>query len=523
MSVGNSLTPTIEISANTLNVCSGDSVHFTSSITNGGNNPVFTWKINGVVVGTNKSTYSTNNINHNDLVTCQLQSNVLCASQNTVNSNTLTMSLNSISQPNVSIQSSQNPVCSGSSVSFTATASNAGANPVYIWKLNGNTVGVNSNVMILNSVSASDVVYCQVRSTSNCTFGFTSNSNSITMQVENTLTPFVAVNASSQNICSGTDVSFTANPGNGGTNPSYVWKLNGTIVGSNSAIYTNNNLTQNNSITVEMTSNANCLTKSSATSNPVSVQVNQSVTPTVTVGVTPSKTICKGTNVVFTAIPVNGGANPIYQWKINGVNSGTNSKVFSSSNFNNLDIISLEMTSSMNCSTIPFAESEIQTMVVNEIPAKPSVTQNGNILSSNSPAGNQWLLNGSPINGATTPTYTASVSGNYSVEVQNSNNCKSVSDNYNFTLTGLGEFGFADLVQVYPNPFSEKFELEISNRVNNPEKWEIEIFDLLGRKVKQIEKPQHTNHIDLKEESAGVYLIKIKVESEIGLFRVVKQ
>jgi hypothetical protein len=523
MSVGNSLTPTIEISANTLNVCSGDSVHFTSSITNGGNNPVFTWKINGVVVGTNKSTYSTNNINHNDLVTCQLQSNVLCASQNTVNSNTLTMSLNSISQPNVSIQSSQNPVCSGSSVSFTATASNAGANPVYIWKLNGNTVGVNSNVMILNSVSASDVVYCQVRSTSNCTFGFTSNSNSITMQVENTLTPFVAVNASSQNICSGTDVSFTANPGNGGTNPSYVWKLNGTIVGSNSAIYTNNNLTQNNSITVEMTSNANCLTKSSATSNPVSVQVNQSVTPTVTVGVTPSKTICKGTNVVFTAIPVNGGANPIYQWKINGVNSGTNSKVFSSSNFNNLDIISLEMTSSMNCSTIPFAESEIQTMVVNEIPAKPSITQNGNILSSNSPAGNQWLLNGSPINGATTPTYTASVSGNYSVEVQNSNNCKSVSDNYNFTLTGLGEFGFADLVQVYPNPFSEKFELEISNRVNNPEKWEIEIFDLLGRKVKQIEKPQHTNHIDLKEESAGVYLIKIKVESEIGLFRVVKQ
>jgi hypothetical protein len=181
------------------------------------------------------------------------------------------------------------------------------------------------------------------------------------------------------------------------------------------------------------------------------------------------------------------------------------------------------MTSSMNCSTIPFAESEIQTMVVNEIPAKPSITQNGNILSSNSPAGNQWLLNGSPINGATTPTYTASVSGNYSVEVQNSNNCKSVSDNYNFTLTGLGEFGFADLVQVYPNPFSEKFELEISNRVNNPEKWEIEIFDLLGRKVKQIEKPQHTNHIDLKEESAGVYLIKIKVESEIGLFRVVKQ
>jgi hypothetical protein len=50
--------------------------------------------------------------------------------------------------------------------------------------------------------------------------------------------------------------------------------------------------------------------------------------------------------------------------KKNGINIETNSKLFSSSNFNNLDIIKLEMTSSMNCSTIPIAESEIQTMVI---------------------------------------------------------------------------------------------------------------------------------------------------------------
>jgi hypothetical protein len=440
-----------------------------------------------------------------------------------VSSNNITLSVNTISQPTVSIQSSQNPVCSGSSVSFTATALNAGANPIYTWKLNGNTVGVNSNSFVHSSAANGDVIYCQIRSTLSCTYGYLSNSNTITTQVENTLTPFVTVNASSQSICSGTDVSFTANAGNGGTNPSYVWKLNGTVVGSNSNIYSNNNLASNNSITVEMTSNANCLTKATAISTPVSIQVNSSVTPLVSVNVVPGKTICSGTSVVFTATPAFGGPNPVYQWKLNGTNTGTNSKIFSSNTLSNFDIVSLEMTSSANCAITPVVESEIQTMVVYTVPAKPSISQAGNVLSSNSPSGNQWLLNGSPINGATSVNYTASISGNYAVEVENQNNCKSVSDIYNFTLTGLGEMSINDVVQVYPNPFSQKFELEISNKINQPEMWNIEITDLLGRTLKVVDKPQHNNLIDLREHAAGVYLLKIKVDNETSIIRVIKQ
>ncbi len=523
MQVGTSVTPSIEISANSLSVCAGDSVFFTANIQNGGSNPTYIWKLNGQTVGSNKASFASNNISNNDVVTCILQSNVLCASTNQVNSNSLTISVNSISQPNISIQSSQNPVCSGSTVTFTALAQNSGNNPIYTWKLNGSTVGVNSNTFILSSPNSGDVVLCQVRSNSTCTFGYTSNSNSISIQVENTLTPFVVVNPSSQNICSGNEVIYTANPGNGGTNPTYVWKLNGTVVGTNSNIYSSNTISQNNSIVVEMSSNASCLTKTTAISNPVSIQVNNTLTPSVLVSVLPSKTICKGTNVVFSASPINGGNNPIYQWKINGVNTGTNSKLFSSNNLNNLDIVTLEMSSSLNCTSIPTAESEIQAMVVYEVPAKPFITQNGNVLSSNTPTGNQWLLNGSPINGATSQTYTASVSGNYSLEVINQNNCKNTSDLFNFTLTGLGELKLADAVNIYPNPFSEKFVLEISENVNHPEEWEIVVADLTGRIIKTIEQPTHTNAINLKDFAAGVYLVKVSVDNQIRLIKVVKQ
>ncbi|SIT25374.1 gliding motility-associated C-terminal domain-containing protein [Filimonas lacunae] len=76
------------------------------------------------------------------------------------------------------------------------------------------------------------------------------------------------------------------------------------------------------------------------------------------------------------------------------------------------------------------------TIVVNTIPALPSITANGAlgfcaggnvVLTSSATANNQWMKNGGAINGATSKTLTVNAAGGYSVTVNN-NGCSVVSD-----------------------------------------------------------------------------------------------
>ncbi len=58
--------------------------------------------------------------------------------------------------------------------------------------------------------------------------------------------------------------------------------------------------------------------------------------PSVTIS-SSGNSICRGDLVTFTATVSNGGANPTYQWKINGVNVGGNSATFSTTEIYNTD------------------------------------------------------------------------------------------------------------------------------------------------------------------------------------------
>ena len=138
----------------------------------------------------------------------------------------------------VSILASNNPVCAGTSVTFTATPENGGSSPNYQWKKNGSNVGTNNPEYTYVPVNG-DVIICVLTSSEVCTTGNPATSNSITMTVNPKLTVKVGISVNDSIVPVGTPVTFTATPTNGGTSPLYEWKVNGiTVPGVTGNIYT---------------------------------------------------------------------------------------------------------------------------------------------------------------------------------------------------------------------------------------------------------------------------------------------
>jgi hypothetical protein len=144
-------------------------------------------------------------------------------------------------------------------------------------------------------------------------------------------------------------VTFTATPGNGGTAPSYQWKVNGANVGTNSSTYTTTTLANNAVVTCVMTSSSSCASVPTATSNPITMTVANQV-PTVTVDGS-SLTICSGMPDTFVVITTNAGTAPSYQWKVNGANAGTNNNFYITSSLTNNAMVSCTLTSSLTCAS----------------------------------------------------------------------------------------------------------------------------------------------------------------------------
>ena len=80
------------------------------------------------------------------------------------------------------------------------------------------------------------------------------------------------------------------------------------------------------------------------------------VAAAVAVAALPAGTICFGEQVTFTATPSSAGANPTYQWTVNGTNAGTGD-TFSSSTLNDGDVVAVTLTSSSPCANPTTATS----------------------------------------------------------------------------------------------------------------------------------------------------------------------
>jgi uncharacterized protein (TIGR02145 family) len=273
------------------------------------------------------------------------------------------MTVNPLMPVNVTIAASANPVCAGTSVTFTATPVNGGTNPGYQWIVGGVGVSGATNATYSYVPSNNDNVKCRLLSNLNCASNNPDTSVAIVMTVNPLLTVSVTANASVNPVCSGTQVTFTAIPVNGGTTPAYQWVVNGAnISGATNVTYAYVPV-DGDQVKVILTSNVGCATANPATSAVISMSVITGVP--VSVSITPSiYAVMPGTQVTFTATPVNGGTSPTYQWKVNGAVVGTNSNTYAYAPGNN-DKITCVLTSNLTgCTTGNPATSNQVVMIV---------------------------------------------------------------------------------------------------------------------------------------------------------------
>jgi uncharacterized protein (TIGR02145 family) len=408
----------VSISTPLTTLCSGASATFTATPVNGGTSPAYQWKKGATnISGATNVTYSYAPAN-GDVISCVLTSNITCPTGSPATSNNITMTVNAPVPVSVSISPSANNVCTGTSVTFTATPTNGGTTPAYQWKKGGTNITGATNSTYTYTPANGDVITCQLTSNATCVSGNPATSASVTMAVTQPQAVGITISASANNICSGTSVTFTATPTNGGTAPAYQWKKGGvSISGATSATYTYTPA-NNDVITCTLTSNASCISGNPATSAGITMAVSANSAVSVTISAS-GNNVCAGTQVTFTATPTNGGTAPAYQW----VNGTTNISGATNSSYSytpaNGDVITCRLTSNIACPTGNPATSNGITMIVNSVlPVSVSIAASSNPSCSGSSViftatpvnggsspGYQWKVNGTNVTGATNATY----------------------------------------------------------------------------------------------------------------------
>lgn len=359
LQVNASVSPTVSITASNTTVCSNTPVDFTATA-NTGAATFYRWMVNGVNQGSNGASFTYTPADK-DKITCKISVSGNCFTDTIALSNEISMTVNAATNsPGITIAASQNNICAGMNVSFTATPVNGGTAPVYQWQVNGVNAGTNSSSFSSVSLQNGDKVNCMLTSNQACLTNTTAASSVITMQVNPLTTPTISIAADKTEVCKNENVIITATVTNAGNAPQYQWKINGNTVTGTDASFASAAFNNGDQVSCVLTSNAACAVNP-ALSNIVSIKVNPLITATVSITAAPGR-ICKGEEVQFTSSAVNAGANPLYQWLVNGLQAGGNSSSFSSTVLNNGDRVSCNMASSLGC-TSKTASNEVAVQV----------------------------------------------------------------------------------------------------------------------------------------------------------------
>jgi hypothetical protein len=312
-------------------------------------------------------------------------------SEGATSTGTLVVSVTPTPAPTVPTISGATSTCAGMPVTLTATSSGAVS---YQWYLDGNPIGGET----ASTTSASTAGSYTVDATNAC--GTSSQSAPHVLTVNPT--PPTPTISGTLTFCTGGNTTLTSSASSGNQ-----WSLNGNPIGG--ATGQQYVVSTAGDYTVMVTL-LGCPSLSSATSTVTETPIPNA--PVITPG--GPTTFCAGGGVSLSASASSG-----YQWYRDGNLIGATGQTYIATTTGTYTVT----VSPAGCDS---AQSAGVTVTVNPIPSMPTITPGGPTtfcagssvtLMSSSASGNQWLLNGSPIGGATNQAYVATASGSYTVTV----------------------------------------------------------------------------------------------------------
>lgn len=328
------------------------SILFDSAYT--GINYQYEWYKNNTVVGIGPTFgISSSNLVTGDSIKCKITSSLPCQSASTFYAtpyiaNIGTSIFVSISTPNTT-------VCNNVPVTFTATLNVQVYDNTFQWKKNGiNVARTNVPYFTFGNLYNANNALITCEYTSDVCPSLIAFSNTITMNVLSSGNGSISIAASQNYLCSSnTAVKFTAVPNYSiYVNPTLQWKKNGVIIaGATSTTYTTTGLSNGDIIVCEMITNNSC--KPIISANAITMIVsNEGYINVPTIKITNELLGCGAYYTPYTLYTQStwAGSNPVYQWKKDGINIGTNSPTYTISGNNPVgSVYTCEMTSNATC------------------------------------------------------------------------------------------------------------------------------------------------------------------------------
>ena len=199
--------PSISITTASETICATNMTSFTATAVDIDSNAVYTWRINGNIVGTNSNFYVTDALKDRDEVSCTVYVDTAYVCKLQV-ADTIKMKVLQEKAASIAVSASVNTICEGSPVTFTAATFNEGREDSYQWMINGVKTNESSKTFVTSKLKPGDSVWCVLTTKNPCIPDHQLQSNVIAMQVKPS--PHVGILSNDTSVMIGSVVQLRA-------------------------------------------------------------------------------------------------------------------------------------------------------------------------------------------------------------------------------------------------------------------------------------------------------------------------